>query len=426
MTAKKQKIHSDKVRRGGSGLSSVDWTAVQGARTLLCHSRRVWGGPSPPTPLLHTTTMRVLLLAVVGVVSGVAGYSKTPKQYHIQTDTGPDRYFRYQTYNGQYRKEKRLDDGTVIGTYGWVDATGLLRLYDYIADTKGYRIVRQKTMKVPKITEPPPETPVTQDPSVLHITQEPSISQLTDATKRPLVPAPTEVQAQSISPPITSVPGSEPTRRDPPPSVPLYEPTRRDPTSSIPLFEPTRRDPISSVPLSQPTRRDPTSTSVSGSEFTKSDLSSASAQGPLTNPVSRPQVTTNTKTRTRGSTRWGGRPAASHNLRQQLRPFRRTQPKPDTSPNLRRPSTGEQDTGLSRTPNTGTDDLPTEGKFTINYDLGNQFHFEKILSDGTKVGKHGYVDPLGILRVSHYTSGPAGHNQRQESRWVGSRDPYNP
>lgn len=36
-------------------------------------------------------------------------------QYHIQTDEGPERYFRFQTDNGQYRKEKRLQDGTVIG-----------------------------------------------------------------------------------------------------------------------------------------------------------------------------------------------------------------------------------------------------------------------------------------------------------------------
>lgn len=30
-------------------------------------------------------------------------------QYHIQTDEGPERYFRYQTDSGQYRKEKRLE-----------------------------------------------------------------------------------------------------------------------------------------------------------------------------------------------------------------------------------------------------------------------------------------------------------------------------
>lgn len=36
-------------------------------------------------------------------------------QYHIQTDEGPERFFRYQTDSGQFRNEKRLKDGTVIG-----------------------------------------------------------------------------------------------------------------------------------------------------------------------------------------------------------------------------------------------------------------------------------------------------------------------
>ncbi|CAL4092784.1 unnamed protein product, partial [Meganyctiphanes norvegica] len=89
----------------------------------------------------------------------VISYSDNNVQYHIQSDEGPDRYFRFQTYNGQYRKEKRREDGTVIGTYGWVDPTGLLRLFDYIADKQGYRIVRQQTIKKPIPTVPP--TPAT-------------------------------------------------------------------------------------------------------------------------------------------------------------------------------------------------------------------------------------------------------------------------
>ncbi|XP_058466927.1 uncharacterized protein LOC131439655 [Malaya genurostris] len=69
-------------------------------------------------------------------------------QYHIQTDEGPERYFKYQTDNGQYRKEKRLQDGTVIGTDAWIDASGYLRQKDYIADDKGYRILKSKTVYV--------------------------------------------------------------------------------------------------------------------------------------------------------------------------------------------------------------------------------------------------------------------------------------
>ncbi|XP_055690553.1 uncharacterized protein LOC129794008 [Lutzomyia longipalpis] len=69
-------------------------------------------------------------------------------QYHIQTDEGPERFFRYQTDNGQYRKEKRLQDGTVVGTDAWIDSLGYLRQKDYIADNQGYRILKSATVYV--------------------------------------------------------------------------------------------------------------------------------------------------------------------------------------------------------------------------------------------------------------------------------------
>lgn len=69
-------------------------------------------------------------------------------QYHIQTDLGPDRFFRFQTHSGQYRKEILHPDGTQEGTYGWVDPNNVLRLFDYIADGFGYRIVKESLFKV--------------------------------------------------------------------------------------------------------------------------------------------------------------------------------------------------------------------------------------------------------------------------------------
>ncbi|CAG9800109.1 unnamed protein product [Chironomus riparius] len=71
-------------------------------------------------------------------------------QYHIQTDEGPERFFKYQTDNGQFRKERRLQDGTVIGTNAWIDGFGYLRMNDYIADHAGYRIMSAKTVFVGK------------------------------------------------------------------------------------------------------------------------------------------------------------------------------------------------------------------------------------------------------------------------------------
>ncbi|XP_043476613.1 uncharacterized protein LOC122507775 isoform X2 [Leptopilina heterotoma] len=80
-----------------------------------------------------------------------SGWNLTPNtQYHIQTDEGPERFFRFQTLNGQYRKEKRLADGTVIGTEGWLDPLGYLRIKDYIADQQGFRILKSKMVFVGK------------------------------------------------------------------------------------------------------------------------------------------------------------------------------------------------------------------------------------------------------------------------------------
>jgi len=69
-------------------------------------------------------------------------------QYHIQTDLGEGRFFRFQTHTGQYRKETLNSDGSQEGTYGWVDPNGVLRLFDYVADNQGYRIVKESLFKV--------------------------------------------------------------------------------------------------------------------------------------------------------------------------------------------------------------------------------------------------------------------------------------
>lgn len=82
-------------------------------------------------------------------VDNYGGWNNAPNtQYHIQTDEGDERYFKYQTQSGQYRKEKRLQDGTVVGSYGWVDPNGFLRLRDYIADNAGYRILKSRMLFV--------------------------------------------------------------------------------------------------------------------------------------------------------------------------------------------------------------------------------------------------------------------------------------
>lgn len=97
-----------------------------------------------------------VILAIAPIDSTSDWNNPASSQYHIQTDEGPERYFRYQTNSGQYRKEKRLDDGTVVGTYAWIDADGFLRQRDYIADNAGYRILKTKNLYVGR------DTPISQ------------------------------------------------------------------------------------------------------------------------------------------------------------------------------------------------------------------------------------------------------------------------
>ncbi|XP_063220345.1 uncharacterized protein LOC134529811 isoform X2 [Bacillus rossius redtenbacheri] len=107
---------------------------------------------SPLRQLAVVVAALAALLAVSAAAGkGMGGWDADPStQYHIQTDEGDERYFRYQTTSGQYRKEKRLADGTVVGTYGWVDPNGYLRLRDYVADNSGYKVVRTKMVYVGK------------------------------------------------------------------------------------------------------------------------------------------------------------------------------------------------------------------------------------------------------------------------------------
>jgi len=87
-------------------------------------------------------------VAVSALLSSCVSAQDFAAQYHIQTDLGADRFFRFQTHTGQYRKEILRPDGSQEGTYGWVDPNGVLRLFDYIADNFGYRIVKESLFKV--------------------------------------------------------------------------------------------------------------------------------------------------------------------------------------------------------------------------------------------------------------------------------------
>jgi len=97
--------------------------------------------------LTQSLSQTVLVLAS-SCLESVFSQQDFAAQYHIQTDLGEDRFFRFQTHTGQYRKEILRPDGSQEGTYGWVDPNGVLRLFDYIADGLGYRIVKESLFKV--------------------------------------------------------------------------------------------------------------------------------------------------------------------------------------------------------------------------------------------------------------------------------------
>ncbi|KAK8394062.1 hypothetical protein O3P69_006335 [Scylla paramamosain] len=299
--------------------------------------------------------MKTFYLMVVGAVLGgvgvgVSGYSHTPTQYHIQTDEGPDRYFRFQTYTGQYRKEKRLEDGTVFGTYGWVDPNGLLRLFDYIADDDGYRIVRQRRLQVGKVNPA----------AYQHLADR----QPWNPNYRPKGQQQSQQQSQQ---------GHQ---------QQSWEPTKQ------PQSQQQQKQ-------QQQGQQQQQQQGQQQQQQQQQQQKPWQQQQPQKKPWQQQQ--------------------------QQQRPWQQQQQQQQQSASQSQTQTGGAFEGKDPA---DTSDMPLGGTFTINYDLGNQFHVEKLYADGRRIGRHGYVDPLGILRVSYYSSGPNGLDQRQESRWVGSRHPY--
>ncbi|XP_034824749.1 cuticle protein 16.8-like [Maniola hyperantus] len=75
--------------------------------------------------------------------------SQMPSYYYTNIDGHPGTYaFGYNVFdpdtgNTQYRSEEKYPNGTVVGSYGYIDPRGRSRRVDYEADEKGYRIMNE-------------------------------------------------------------------------------------------------------------------------------------------------------------------------------------------------------------------------------------------------------------------------------------------
>lgn len=320
----------------------------------------------------------------------IGGYNTAPNtQYHIQTDEGPERYFRYQTISGQYRKEKRLQDGTVVGTYGWVDSNGFLRLRDYIADNKGYRIVRTKMVNVGV------DTP---------------IATAVSAAKK--VPSQGGVGVQNAK---------------------IYQP--------------------SSTPNSITSYPSPTKSPISLSDYLKQNQNSLSYQttpSPISSnsyiPGQPEVVITPNAYYPPSSINHLSYSSSVHPATTSVPYYESSTPKqpqtfrpyfnPNSLQDYYSPDANRRifdNVGAQRFETSTSNDYPLYDGVAMThngfrYYLPRHYHEEETLPNEKRAGSFGYIDPFGIRRVIYYNASPgSGFVHRKNNRYVGfNATPYDP
>lgn len=389
-------------------------------------------------------------------------------QYHIQTDEGPERYFRYLTDNGQYRKEKRLQDGTVIGTDAWIDASGFLRQKDYIADGGGYRILKSKTIYVGQgqaieealrsIKNLPSGSSSDNKLKLLHATTttvRPLVNYISTTTARPLYydhPSTPTVHIQPNSQPLdnryvpvkgvqvkpTPIPAQAPLtvaplrKKHPVPSVQFeppynneYGPITADYTSSTPSPISSTQLPITTTNLLDPypTHLSPLNTDllpplVSPTAIPNElyDYSPISSTTPRPTPIS--------------STEASVIPLNSNNLEPQplyTRPVT-SRPYSSRNPFLRGHPNYNENVGSGYDPQYPEYDGVAVNDNGFRYYLPRQYHEEENSGGDRRAGSFGYIDPFGIRRVVYYNASPEqGFVHRKNNRYVGfDATPYDP
>lgn len=345
----------------------------------------------------------VLLLLCFGVTllgvssAKIGGYNTAPNtQYHIQTDEGPERYFRYQTISGQYRKEKRLQDGTVVGTYGWVDSNGFLRLRDYIADNKGYRIVRTKMVNVGV------DTP---------------IGTAVSAAKK--VPSQGGVGVenakiyQPVKPEISSTPNS----------ISSYPSPTKSPISLSDYIKESQH----SVPYQTTPSPVPSNAYIPSQPEVVITPNSYYSPSPINVPSYSPSVYPTTT-----PAPYYEPPTPVPVQPQTFRPYFN----PNSLQNYYSPEANRRvyaNVGAQRYETSASNESPLYDGVSMThngfrYYLPRHYHEEETLANEKRAGSFGYIDPFGIRRVIYYNTSPgSGFVHRKNNRYVGfNATPYDP
>ncbi|XP_050538630.1 uncharacterized protein LOC126904035 isoform X2 [Daktulosphaira vitifoliae] len=320
----------------------------------------------------------VLVFTILGSVATKidGGWDTEPNtQYHIQTDEGPERYFKYQTISGQYRKERRLHDGSVVGTYGWVDADGYLRLNDYVADSNGYRVVRNKK---------------------LFVGSQSAVGQAVSAAK-------------NVSPVAGTAVTISPYRRSKP--VVVTESPRQSSWHGSPFIYPSDTD---RSPLQFP--------SSTTSPFYRQLLTTASPDFfAAVKPVDVNSIAVNGET-------------AAEFQRRSFTPSTTVSPLPVYKQPLRpqtfRPAYRKVvDLSAQGSENEDQYDGVSFVRNGFKYYLPKHYHEEQSNDqEDTRAGSFGYIDPFGIRRVIYYNTAPGtGFVHRKNNRYVGlNAEPFDP
>jgi hypothetical protein len=323
------------------------------------------------------TTLLFLLPACFADVAGIEHTTTefTPTQYHIQTDDGDRRFFKYQTWSGQVRKEDRLDDGTVVGSYGWVDANGILRLYDYVADDNGYRIVKTRLVDVKKQQLLPPDLePTPEQRTPVAKKKRPIVDRFAASIDRSALATDDDFERQNLVDDRPAIAASRLQRR-----ISTHAGSS-DLVDVQPLFDFDADVDLTTTPVTRPPPPPPPRT-------TPASFFEARGEGFRTQFS--PAVVVDDDVAQLGPR--GVARSRSEDGRQRVVVRRRR-------PNALRPL----DAGL-------------------DYQTRRAFHHEETAHDGKRVGQFGYIDPIGVRRVVNYSTGDGGEIvKKKENDFVGT------